>query len=194
MKKLVLIILASFAALISVKAQVQTITISSNNAVFTHDNNTVSEGVEYYGETVNVPTNCVACLKSIIAADTYTYLSINVRGTITSYASPSSSTILPLSVAGPATIQIRRFNTVGANDPRYGNYVFGGSFATFSIEPGPFPPGKTVTVGAYSGNVQVTMEMSTDLVNWTQAVNAQVYTNSPDARFFRIKLVTNATP
>jgi len=66
--------------------------------------------------------------------------------------------------------------------------------ATVDIQPGPFPPGRTVTVGAYSGNVRVTMEMSTDLVNWTPAVNASLYTNSPDARFFRIQLVTNASP
>ena len=68
------------------------------------------------------------------------------------------------------------------------------SFVTLDIQPAPFPPGRAVTVGAYSGNVQVTMEMSTDLVNWTPAVNGLVYTNAPDARFFRIKLVTNATP
>ncbi len=86
---------------------------------------------------------------------------------------------------GPATIEIE-----GGNDA-YGNLP---AMATVDIQPGPFPPGRTVTVGAYSGNVRVTMEMSTDLVNWTPAVNAALYTNSPDARFFRIQLVTNASP
>ena len=38
------------------------------------------------------------------------------------------------------------------------------------------------------------MEMSTDLENWTPAVNGPVCTNSPDTRFFRIKMVRNATP
>jgi len=38
-----------------------------------------------------------------------------------------------------------------------------------------------VTAGAYGGNVRVTMEMSTDLVNWAPAVNGMVYTNSPEA-------------
>ncbi len=38
------------------------------------------------------------------------------------------------------------------------------------------------------------MQMFTDLVNWTPAVNGQIYTNSPDAGFFRIKLQTNASP
>lgn len=56
---------------------------------------------------------------------------------------------------------------------------------------GAFPPDKTLVVGANSGNVQVTMQMSTDLVNWTPAVNEMIYTNAPDARFFRIQLLTN---
>jgi hypothetical protein len=86
-------------------------------------------------------------------------------------------------LAGPATIQIQQMSGYTP-----------GCFATFSVEPAPFPPGRAVTVGAYAGNVQVTMQMSTDLVNWTTAVNAQVYTNSPDARFFRIQLNTNASP
>ena len=88
-------------------------------------------------------------------------------------------------IAGPATISL-----ISQSASSYGNPAI----LTLDIEPGPYPPGRAVTVGAYSGNVQVTMEMSTDLVNWTPAVNAQVYTNSPDARFFRIKLQTNATP
>ena len=57
-----------------------------------------------------------------------------------------------------------------------------------------FPPGKTATVGANAANVQATMQMSTDLVDWTPALNGQVYTNSPDARFFRIQLLTNISP
>jgi hypothetical protein len=66
--------------------------------------------------------------------------------------------------------------------------------ATIDIQPAAFPPDKTAVVGAFSGNVQVTMEISTDLVNWTSATNGLIYTNSPAARFFRLKLVTNATP
>ena len=69
-----------------------------------------------------------------------------------------------------------------------------GTVATFAIEPSAFPPDKTLTLGAFSGNVKVTMEQSTDLVNWTPAVNAAIYTNAPDARFFRIKMEKNAPP
>ncbi len=86
-------------------------------------------------------------------------------------------------IAGPATISLI---TQGGDN--------GQAILTLDVEPAPFPPGKTVTIGANSGNVQVTMEMSTDLVNWTPAVNGMVYTNSPDARFFRIKLQTNVSP
>lgn len=97
---------------------------------------------------------------------------------------PGTATPAPmgLTISGPATLQVQ--------SPAIGAV----GFATFDIEPGPFPPGKAVTIGAYSGNVKVTMEPSTDLVNWTAAVNGQVYTNSPIAQFFRITLVTNASP
>jgi len=85
-------------------------------------------------------------------------------------------------IAGPATIGVENPNGSG------------GAFSNWEIQPSPFPPGKAVTVGPYAGNVMVTMEVSGDLVNWVPAVNGAVYTNSPDARFFRIKMVTNATP
>jgi hypothetical protein len=84
-----------------------------------------------------------------------------------------------ITFAGPGTIQLR-------------GDVFSPYWVTVNVEPGPFPPGRTATVGSYSGNVQVTLQMSTDLVNWTPAVNGMVYTNCPDARFFRIQLLTNA--
>ena len=90
----------------------------------------------------------------------------------------------PLVFSGPAAIQLLALPNVNGS---YG-------FATFDVEPGPYRPDKAVTIGAYSGNVKVTMETSTDLVNWTTAVNGQIYTNSPIAQFFRITLVKNAAP
>jgi len=89
----------------------------------------------------------------------------------------------PVVIAGTATFTLTNTCSLPPPSP---------FIATIDVEPGPYPPGKTATVGSYSGNVQVTMQMSTDLVNWTPAVNGMVYTNSPDARFFRIQLVTNA--
>ena len=62
------------------------------------------------------------------------------------------------------------------------------AMVTVDITPAQFPPDRAVTVGPYSADMKVMMEMSTDLVNWTVAQNAAVYTNKPEARFFRIKL------
>jgi hypothetical protein len=90
---------------------------------------------------------------------------------------------IPMIVAGPATVQLSAPNCPDTH-----------AFATFDIQPAPFPPDKAVTIGAYSGNVKITMEESTDLVNWTQAINGTTYTNSPAARFFRIRMEKNAPP
>ena len=83
--------------------------------------------------------------------------------------------------AGPGSVQI-----LGSTPPQQGQIA-----VTSDIEPSPFPPDKTLTLGAYSGNVTVTMQESTDLVNWTTAQNGATYTNSPTAAFFRIQMVQN---
>jgi hypothetical protein len=83
-------------------------------------------------------------------------------------------------IAGPATVRLIHDGSGAA-----GTYV---SMVTLDITPAAYPPDRAVTVGPYSADMKVTMEMSTDLVNWTVAQNAAVYTNKPEARFFRIKL------
>ena len=168
------ILMLTFLCSISVHAQFQTITVPTNAPIV--------QG-QYAGGAISVPTNSVAHLKSFVGAGQI-YLQVNAGGT--SFQIPGNYLSLadtPVVIAGPASVQIQQSTSSGP-----------GALATFYVEPGPFPPNRTVTVGAYAGNVQVTMQMSTDLVNWTPAVNAQVYTNSPDARFFRIQLVTNAAP
>jgi hypothetical protein len=124
-----------------------------------------------------VSSNSYAVIKSVNANFGGSLL-VNLHGVDFSF-DPTIDDLHNLTFSGPATIQLQGFG-----EP---------AFATVQIEPGLFPPGKAVTIGAYSGNVQVIMQMSTDLVNWTPAVNSQIYTNSPDARFFRIQLVTNAS-
>lgn len=64
-------------------------------------------------------------------------------------------------ITGPATVQLAMSPTAGSSCL---------SLVTIDIQPAAFPPDKTAVVGAYSGNVQVTMEISTDLVNWTAAM------------------------
>jgi hypothetical protein len=168
MKKLSALVFSLFIALLSAHAQILTIAINPNSLP--------SNGFAFCGGVLTIDSNSVASLKSLIGV---AGLQISSQGASVLVA-PQSLEATPVVIAGPATIQI----VSGSSN----------AFATFSVEPAPFPPGRTVTVGAYSGNVQVTMQMSTDLVNWTTATNAQVYTNSPDARFFRIQLNNNPSP
>lgn len=148
----------------SVCAQIQTLVVSP-----TSTNSAV----------ITVSSNSFAVVKSVDYDDGGLLL-INIQG-VSFTKDFSYESIDGLTIAGPATIQLQAHCC-----------AFYASYATIEIVPGLFPPGKTATVGSYSGNVQVTMQMSTDLVNWTPAVNGMVYTNSPDARFFRIQLITNA--
>lgn len=102
-------------------------------------------------------------------------LNILKSGTFLEIYSERIPAISPITIAGPATIQLVALNV-------------GDAVATVDITPSSYPPDRAVTVGPYSADMKVTMEMSTDLVNWTVAQNAAVYTNKPEARFFRIKL------
>ena len=166
MKKLISIVLSSVAGLFAAQAQVQTIFVPSS-AVSTN-------GAPYAGGTLCIPSNSFATVKSL-----------GGPGPLLTAVFPTCSVGLGQGsvIAGPATIQLTQIS----------NYQ-PGAFATIAVEPGPFPPGQTATIGANTGNVQVTMQTSTDLVNWTTAMSGQVYTNSSAARFFRIQLQVNATP
>ena len=106
----------------------------------------------------------------VVWANTYNKFDPTVR---------SAATRKAASVAGPASIQLVKFESPSQQCK---------AMATVDITPSQFPPDRAVTVGPYSADMKVTMEMSTDLVNWTVAQNAAVYTNKPEARFFRIKL------
>jgi len=72
----------------------------------------------------------------------------------------SISSAFLMTMAGPASICLSMPTNISSECA---------SLVTMDIQPSAFPPDKAVTVGAYSGNVKVTMEMSTDLVNWTPA-------------------------
>ena len=176
MKKLILFLSVSLISLLSVQGQVQTIVVNAS---------AVQTNGEYFGGVLTIDSGSFATLKSITGPG---QLQINAQGATTSYSvlGMSAPVFIPLVVAGPATIQVLQPNNYNP-----ANYA---AIATFSVEPGPFPANKTTSLGPYSGNVQVTMEESTDLVNWTPAINGQTHTNSPDARFFRIKMVKNAAP
>lgn len=82
-----------------------------------------------------------------------------------------------LTIAGPATF---RLNSVPMADRTYT------SFATFRISPEAFPPDRTIIVMPGTNQTAVTMECSTNLVNWFPATNG-VYGPMPEAKFFRIQ-------
>ena len=77
----------------------------------------------------------------------------------------------PLVVNGPARLLV----------------VGRGGMATLKITPDQYPPDRTVVVPGGPGGATVTMECSTNLVNWVPATSG-VYTNLPGVKFFRIKL------
>ena len=143
------------------------------------------------GQTLNIPANSYAKLLSLMGANVG--INISAQGVSTTIANNNGAGIPwnnsePVVVTGPATIQIGNYPLQGQPGFPYPG------LATFDVEPAPFPPNKTAIIAANSGNVQVTMQTSTDLVNWTAAVNEQVYTNVPDARFFRIQIQTGVSP
>ena len=81
-------------------------------------------------------------------------------------------------IAGPATI---RMSGVGGGT--------GPNYCTFNISPETFPPDKTFILPAGTNQVTISLECSTNLVNWLTATNG-VYGSPTEAKFFRIKAQT----
>lgn len=82
----------------------------------------------------------------------------------------------PVVVAGPAVIRL-----VVA-----GNTANNAGLCTVRITPEAYPPDKSILVAPGSGGAVITLECSTNLLNWTSTTNG-VYTNLPAAKFFRIR-------
>ena len=80
----------------------------------------------------------------------------------------------PFVVAGPARI---RFTA-----PVHGVPVF----VTFKIIPEAFPPDRTIIAMPGTNQTDISLECSTNLVQWLPATNG-VYGPLPEAKFFRIK-------
>ena len=160
-----LIIMSLIYVSISAHAQIQTLVVNPSNIL---------------SSVITIATNQYVIIKSV----DYDYgglLLINMQGT-TFTEDFSFESLDGLTISGPATIQLE------AHPDAYYS-----TFATIEVKPQqlPVPPNQSVTIGSNAGNVQVTMLTSTDLINWTPAVNGMVYTNTPAARFFRIQLLTN---
>ena len=80
----------------------------------------------------------------------------------------------PVIIAGPATIRLTVANNVTAG------------LCTVKITPEAYPPDKSILIAPGAGGAAITLECSTNLVNWTATTNG-IYTNLPAAKFFRIK-------
>ena len=85
-----------------------------------------------------------------------------------------AESVKPIVVAGPARI------VLATEGPQ------ASGFCTLRITPEAYPPDKSILVPPGAGGATVTLECSTDLVNWTAATNG-VYTNLLVAKFFRIQ-------
>ena len=83
-------------------------------------------------------------------------------------------------ITGPATVRLANFTTTNA------------ALATFTVkrvgDPEPTPGQIVVIPDDGSGNHEVFLESSTDMVNWTKT-SAGIFNSSNAARFFRVRIV-----
>lgn len=62
-------------------------------------------------------------------------------------------------------------------------------YLTLKVMPEAYPPDKTLIIAPGTNQFQITLESSTNLVNWAAATNG-VYGSPDEARFFRIHMQT----
>jgi hypothetical protein len=82
----------------------------------------------------------------------------------------------PLIVAGPANFRL----VAQASGS-------GRALCTFKITPEAYPPDRAILIPPGTNQARITLECSTNLVQWFAATNG-VYGPLPEAKFFRIKL------
>jgi len=89
-------------------------------------------------------------------------------------------------IAGPATIKFFRYLTT--QTPTFATQTKG-SLATVKITPSSYDVNKTLMLAPGTNQVFVTLESSTNLLNWSDATNG-VYGSPDTARFFRMRQST----
>jgi hypothetical protein len=151
----------------SARAGIQTLFTTSSN---------------YYSPVINICSNNYVVVKSVDTDDGGLIL-FTVQG-VSFSKDFNFENVTGLIISGPATIQL---------EAQPNDYV--PTYATIDVEPQsqPVPPNQTTAIGSNAGNVQVTMQTSTNLADWSPAANGMVYTNTPDSRFFRIQLQSGAS-
>jgi hypothetical protein len=90
-------------------------------------------------------------------------------------------------VAGPATI------TVLPNYYYSSGFAYTPTLVTVQIIPQSYDPNKTLIIPPGTNQVQITLQVSPDLVNWSSATNG-VYGSPNTAQFFRISEVSLGSP
>lgn len=91
-------------------------------------------------------------------------------------------------VAGPATFTLQPIvqNNSGVN-------VFFPNFMTLNIVPSTFDVQKTLILPPGPGQFYVSLQTSTDLINWSTATNG-IYGSPNTAQFFRISMTSTNSP
>ena len=106
----------------------------------------------------------------------YSFLDVDLQGS-TDYVNRVVYPPRVILVSGPATVKLHS----GFPDRMY--YP---TYVTLEITPQSFPPGQTLIVPPGTNQVLVTLECSTNLVNWVSATNG-IYGSPTEAKFFRIR-------
>jgi len=151
----------SHAALVTLTAQATSTNWSTNE---------ITIGSYEAAELVSFPYSSAVFgwLNIIKDGRTNFYRPLNVSG---STAAPFD----PLLFTGPATIRLISSNF---ETP---------SMATFRITPEAYPPDKAIIALPGTNQTSITLECSTNLLQWFPATNG-LYGPMPEAKFFRIKL------
>jgi hypothetical protein len=99
-------------------------------------------------------------------------------------ANNPDQTNLPV-IAGPATVRLANFTSANA------------ALATFTVKragnPAPVPGQVVVIPDDGSGDHEVSLESSKDMVNWV-ASSAGLFNSANSTRFFRVKVVKKSKP
>jgi hypothetical protein len=171
---LVILGIASASAAFGQDARYETVTANAPNATFV--TNTISVADYETGELISLGANNVGAGGSV--SITFT------RDGLTFGALAASSSTPGTTVRGPATFTLVSYNDGGQS---YSGYM------TVKITPVSFPPNQTLIVPPGTNQVQISLEASTNLVNWATATNGVYGGNTNTAQFFRIHM-TNLQP
>jgi len=168
MKTLIILLLVTLAGF--ARAGVVTLTAQFNDG--TNNVAELSIGPYEIAEVMSFPQS--------INGSPSSYLYVIKDGKAFTYWTPAISSQGPASfdpfvVAGPATLRLRA--------PNSGSQAF----CTIRVTPEAFPPDRSILVPPGTNQARITLECSTNLVQWFAATNG-IYGPLPEAKFFRIKL------